>query len=401
MQQQIFQIAKPIKETTSNDQEKDQIDLFIGVKSPLNDPFNVFFRLRDINDPSSTLIYFYIYSMGKSKAIIWGVYNVLDNTFLIDASCKYDLAQLNEALRSWKTNDYVVVSSEVRNRSVSRIAQYIIFEDNRQKFVNLYDNFKLYFMYNMVRRGQLKIDDIINNKELLAFIQKFEEEEILFGRDFDLEYKKIVDPIVGQINKGIIQFLPDKTGVDYLDERVESAFNLLEDYLSDMPNIIALHIFILLMADIEEYRTAKYIIAVQNPNVDSKYKEVMESYLQDSFVNAWLDRLVELSSGFAISETFDSVAMKVELAEEIVRILEKELNVSQIGIIGGPKFEAKLSARIRRISDQLKRFLETSIYSKQSFVAELDNCYLPTDCPFNDCGLYEHGARIQSAFDFT
>ena len=307
MQQQIFQIAKPIKETTSNDQEKDQIDLFIGVKSPLNDPFNVFFRLRDINDPSSTLIYFYIYSMGKSKAIIWGVYNVLDNTFLIDASCKYDLAQLNEALRSWKTNDYGVVSSEVRNRSVSRIAQYIIFEDNRQKFVNLYDNFKLYFMYNMVRRGQLKIDDIINNKELLAFIQKFEEEEILFGRDFDLEYKKIVDPIVGQINKGIIQFLPDKTGVDYLDERVESAFNLLEDYLSDMPNIIALHIFILLMADIEEYRTAKYIIAVQNPNVDSKYKEVMESYLQDSFVKAWLDRLVELSSGFAISETFDFI----------------------------------------------------------------------------------------------
>jgi hypothetical protein len=273
MQQQVFQIAKPVEKAEAKNEgkakeETDQLDLFIGLSSPLNDPFNTFFRLRDINDPNSTLIYFYIYSLGKARSILWGVYNVPENKFLIDDACKYDLRQLNEALKIWKSHGFDFVSSELKNRQSSLIAQNFLFK-NRQKYAELYNQFKLYFMYNRLERGELQ--NIEQNNPVIAFSQKFKEEELLYGVDFDDEYKKIVDPIVAStihLKPIKVNEIDTDTGIDYIDDRVKVT-SYLQKYIPKLKNITALHIFILIMMGVEEYRAAKYIVALERNNQET------------------------------------------------------------------------------------------------------------------------------------
>jgi hypothetical protein len=112
-------------------------------------------------------------------------------------------------------------------------------------------------------------------------------------------------------------------------------------------------------------------------------------------MNAWLNRLVELAQPDNPSE------FKSELAEDIVKVMEQDINRSDVGVIGGPKFKGTLNDRIIYISKELTRFLEKSPYSKESFAAKLENCYNSVDCPYNNCGVYDHGSSLQSSYDFT
>ena len=87
--------------------ENESLDLFVGIIAPLSSPFNLYFRVDDIigrgdlSPLSINLVYFYGYSLGKDRIIMWGLYDETTNKFLIDNACKWK-TQLNEVLKSLK-----------------------------------------------------------------------------------------------------------------------------------------------------------------------------------------------------------------------------------------------------------------------------------------------------------
>lgn len=440
-QQQVLQLAKKItkqdsKQDLASQKEKDDLDnldLFIGLVSPINDPFNVFFRLSDIQNSDSTLIYFYTYSLGKAKVILWGVYDVTTNEFLIDSSCKYNVEFLAETIKIWKRNKYDFVASEMRDRATGRIGRDSIFDDTafrgRNNATKLYQTFQSFFLYTRFQNRELldadhnplHHDSLNENMQRMLF--ELAERDSVNG-DVTDEYHDIQANII----KMTETIIADKR-TDFAIVRIEAAENLKPLFLQhltkkDSDFVLMIHTFVLLMMDLEEYRSAKYIITLYGPQPvknqksksignDAKYTLMMERYLNGSFTNHWINKLVDVIGPI---EDVDPLEIKIKIASDMVNIMEDDMNIKSVGVIGGPKFEAKLNRRITTISDLFKRFLEKSPYSKQSFVANLQTCYVPKDCEYNDnlgqnlngnsddeatCGVYEHGNKLSSSYDHT
>ena len=100
--------AKEIKdgEVTLHGLDLKDMEINIGVVTPLTSPYNLFLNVKQISDPESELVYFYVYSFGKKKVILWGVYVKNTEEFIIEGGCKYAVKNLNKYLKEWKKRDY-------------------------------------------------------------------------------------------------------------------------------------------------------------------------------------------------------------------------------------------------------------------------------------------------------
>lgn len=123
--------------------ERDALDQDIGVVGQITDPVNIFFSQNDLMNLDTTdYIYFSVYTIGKNKAIIWGVYNLETHEFEFDAACKYTLSQLMPIFNTWKRNKYVYAGNNVVDRARERLAS-LLPEHNTFKYMKSYDTYKL------------------------------------------------------------------------------------------------------------------------------------------------------------------------------------------------------------------------------------------------------------------
>lgn len=91
-------------------------DISVGIIQHLENPYNLFLRLGQLLDASERFVYFFIYSMGMRRIVLWGAYDKRDESFNIESGCRYSPNQLYKTTMYWKNNGYSYIGNTVRDR---------------------------------------------------------------------------------------------------------------------------------------------------------------------------------------------------------------------------------------------------------------------------------------------
>ncbi len=377
-----FQVQTLVNlEKTSQDQ--DQLDLFVGLKSPLNDPFNIFLRVKDIE---SNDIYFYAYSLGKKKVVIWGLFDRNTNEFLIDEVCKYSPNDLKSMIDTWQNHKFKFFFSSVRNRISSRVMQNVLF-DSRANRLKLLKTFKELYMQELINNG------IISGRKLEIDIQEYSSIldkvanaglEGIKSKSFD---SKVYEPSLELIFSQL-----EADDIDTIKRSVYSGnMSGLTPYQSNVTKHILVHLFLLIFSDMDEYRVAKYI-----ESLNSKKSKELKRFLKGEFMYEWLIELSKVLRVYKVDEFINSIS------QDILRLVEEKINRSDVGVIGGEAIPINLSETVNNMSKIFEEFIEKSEYSKISVVNNLKICPSLKDCVGDEtgCGLFYHG-DIRSKHDLT
>ena len=134
-----------------------QINEDLGIVVPLEFPFNLFLNLKHLANPSIRFVYFYIYSLGKKRIVIWGVYDESTQKFIIDGSCKYQTLELANLIKTWKNYDFTYVGNTVKNRPREVLSGYF-------------------------NKPQMNYPQYLKGKFILAYFQKKISQEELLSR---------------------------------------------------------------------------------------------------------------------------------------------------------------------------------------------------------------------------
>jgi hypothetical protein len=63
---QIFKLKD-----TRKSEKKEDLETYTGIVRWIDSPFNIFVNVNNINDKAIPYIYFFSYSMGKERVILW------------------------------------------------------------------------------------------------------------------------------------------------------------------------------------------------------------------------------------------------------------------------------------------------------------------------------------------
>jgi len=437
MQFQIQEYAKRSDKDTLNGEtskkesatkELDSLDLYVSLKSGLDDPFTIFIRVQDIVNKSPNL-YFYAYSIGTKKLMIWGIYDSVNNHFLIDHSCRYNPTDLKTILDIWKSHQYDFYYTTVRNRSASRIYQNFVFED-RNKELRLMATLRNYFMAKLIRSGVLsptaldintgssngdpvKIKELINmeaidydsyyynmmreisRKGLEALCNEYSNEITSKYKDMmnliynNMEFSKDVDTV-----KDILA----DCKLNKFDKINSAKNNTTTDYVLNIIKYSLTNIYIIVFLEMEDYRIAKYIDYIsnkdnggQNANSDTenidKIKK-LRSYIVGKFLYEWILELAR------ILRVDDNKSFMKEYVKIITNHTEKSIN--EIGEVIGAKRTLASSPELEKMSVFFEDFISKSEYSKISIVNNIEMCPKSDVCEFGNeeaCGLYNFGSQ--------
>lgn len=122
--------------------ERDALDQDIGLIGQITDPVNIFFSQNDLmNLDMVDYIYFSIYTIGKNKLILWGVYNLETHEFEFDAACRYTLPQLMPIFNTWKRNRYIYAGNNVVDRARERLTA-LLPEHNTFTYIDNYETYR-------------------------------------------------------------------------------------------------------------------------------------------------------------------------------------------------------------------------------------------------------------------
>jgi len=150
--------AQVLLNPTLKIQENNLLNEYVDVIVPLDDPQNLFLNLNNIMDPDSKDIYFFSYSMGKRKVVMWGYYNKNSATFTAEGTCRYNLVQLNAMLKVWRQNNYRPIGYSVKNKITKRVIKYLGLESGVIKR-------ETYLMYKYVLafyNGKVTKEQLVN-----------------------------------------------------------------------------------------------------------------------------------------------------------------------------------------------------------------------------------------------
>ena len=406
-----FQVQETISKKTDLDKNlktQDDLDLFVGLKSGLDDPFNLFLRVSDLTNNSS-LIYFYAYSLGKKKVAIWGVYDKNNSEFLIDSACKYSPNDLLQIVNTWKKNDYSYFLNSVRNRISPRMTQESLFND-RKKEQELFDNFKIYFLAKLVKMGLISSQNFFSSSKNSSSQNSSSQNETIDHlsktETFDAEYNKILERISKVTSNAMSsKNFPNYTSIlDTIYEEIDNKEDEMtlksllkfsfgknrllnkakqnqNTYIENLAKYITVTLFIILFADMDIYRTAKYVQYLD----DAKVK----TYLKGSFFYHWC---IELSK---ILGVYNVPKFMKRFTKSIVDIIEKDINMTSV---------ASQKFNLIEIGNFFQEFLEKSIYTKASYSNNLPICPNIDSCDIDskeECNLYLHGTKNSSKHDMT
>jgi len=394
MQQKLtFQAATKRENEQDEEEQQDQIDIFVGTLSPLLDPFNIFVRVKDI-ESDNPQVYFYCYSLGKAKVIIWGVYDKDNDQFYIDDACVYNLKYLAETLKIWEGHGYKYAANQTKNRFNKRIAMNIIYDKSIKEAEKLFNDYKdLISYYYFLETINEDIPFKINEKILEKFVEDNPTHEFIKANLGILksEAKHDLDKMESKIRK----MAPSSDyGEEYLQIRNHAVVLSLENGLGEMYGKI--YLFVLIMMDDEEYRAAKYITVkwekqtsgrfsgrvsgrVSGQSIEISMLNMMNDYINRSFVFAWLNHVT------------GNEELQAKIAEQMVDIYERMVNYSDA---------SKGTELIKKMSTSFMKFIAKTKYSKRNVVKKLKPCYTPQQCENGDCPIFEHGHTLISTYDY-
>lgn len=119
MKMQMLQI--PI---ISENERVEKLETFIGMAHGITDPFNLFINVDDIEN-NRDFIYFFSYSMGKKKIVVWGNYELATNKINLQSACRFNSWKYIDYINGWKNMDYQIYDTITVNRFTPLINQYV------------------------------------------------------------------------------------------------------------------------------------------------------------------------------------------------------------------------------------------------------------------------------------
>lgn len=373
-----FQVQQVVTKDKLTQKDQDNLDLFVGLKSPLNSPYNIFLRLKDIEN-NSDIIYFYGYSMGKERVIIWGLYDKTNSEFLIDNSCQYNPNDLMIIINTWKENKYDYFFNAMKDRMSDRINQYKVY-DNKNEIAKLSEQFKKVYIQNLVNNGLLsgKHTDIGDYDQTLNNVYR--------------TALKLVDKnglIIYKLNTTLNLLLNE---LDTKEDEIKIRDIILQnkwkgtEYQLNVAKHILIHLFLVTFLTMDDYRAAKYINYINSGN---KTNDKLMKYLKGSFFYEWLMELGKVLRVYKLNNF-----MK-DISEDTLRLANVNMTSMPATVID----EDMMS----NIATAFEDFISKSKYSKVSYAKELDMCPSIKSCDHDqdNCDLYTHGHTTYSKYDQT
>ena len=347
-----FQVQALVHRQTHSKEDVD-LDLFAGVVAPLSSPFNLYFRVSDL-ERGRDQIYFYAYSLGKDRIVLWGVYDESVNEFLIDDACRWT-RELNDVLASLRQHDYTFQFTAVRNQITSRANQFTVFK-NPKVFQADVAEFKANgFKANGFKANGFKANGFKATKQNVDLM-------INYGLAIEKHFKDEVKRVI-----------LDHLNIDELEDNV----------LNDMFAILHAIVF---TYDYQDYKVVKYMVSGFEDRVASSF---MFKYL------------TEIALATSSIYDVDQKHFIMILAQELVDQYEAVINRHDIGVIGDRSTDrmSSLQAKLEMISTFFEKFISKSIYSRSFYIDKLAKCPPKEDC--EDCDLYQHGGKKSSKYDLT
>nr|QBK91440.1 MAG: uncharacterized protein LCPAC302_00600 [Pithovirus LCPAC302] len=391
-----FQVQKTITKRDAQ-QDLDNLDLFVGLHSPLTDPFNIFLRVADIKQ-GKELIYFYAYSIGKKKVVFWGVYDQSTDEFLVDNSCVFKLGDLSKMIDNWKKHHYEFYFSSVRNRRDRRIHQFSIYDDRISK-LHLLDEFKKIYIQKLINEGIISGKSVpIDQEEYNKLMSDVGIAGLnaVSNSDYNPTIELILDEIDTKEDETPIRnFIENLRKIP--KKSIRNNLSSLSNYQRNVLNHLLIHLFLMVFLDVDEYRVAKYIKFLQSDNQIND-KSRVKKYIKGNFLYEWI---IELAK---ILRIYDIDSFMYKVSNDILRIIEDKINMSTVGVIGGPLLSPNLNTLMENISSVFQNFVSKSEFTKISYTKNLKICPSSDECMMNNiegCELYRHGDDIGSKYDFT
>jgi hypothetical protein len=119
LQTQILQLPSLQK----NNLRQEKLETYLGISHGLSDPFNLFINITDI-EKNRNLIYFFSYSMGVKKVVVWGTYDRLTDKINVESGCRFNSWKYISYINIWKDMNYKLDTTLTENRINSRMNKY-------------------------------------------------------------------------------------------------------------------------------------------------------------------------------------------------------------------------------------------------------------------------------------
>ena len=369
------------KSENAREEAQDQIDIFVGTISPLLDPFNIFVRVKDLEE-SAQFVYFYSYSLGKGKAMLWGIYEKATDVFHIDDACEYNANYLSETLKIWQKNGYKYAANQTKNRFSKRIALNLFYGSEIKEMESIFGLYKNIISYNYFLET---IESDNPFKIRASILDEFAPDTDFDSPDFKRNYRRLKKDAETEVSKIETKIKTASSyqshGEEYAIIRARAVEIAIENGLNK--NYANLYFFVLALMDDSEYRAAKYISVMEEKKmlgreINPELLEKMHEYLNESFLFAWLNHVT------------NSKDLQINMAEQIVSIYERMVNYS----------DSRGVELINKISNSFMAFISKSEFSKRTLVKKLKPCYTPNYCDGIDCPVFDHGHTLVSSYDY-
>ena len=121
LQTQIFQL--PSSNIQKDNLKQEKLDVYLGIAHGLSDPFNLFVNITDIEE-NRNLIYFFSYSMGTKRVVVWGTYDKSTDKINVEAGCRFTSWKYISYINMWKDMNYQLHTTLTKNRINDRINEF-------------------------------------------------------------------------------------------------------------------------------------------------------------------------------------------------------------------------------------------------------------------------------------
>jgi hypothetical protein len=219
--------------------QKDKLDQHLGIVVDLNDPFHLCIKLEDLQ-LNKNYLKIVIYSMGSKKEIMWGIYDIKKKKFEWEAGCKYTkLALLTKFLKKWHQTGFEMVANVVKDRiniAVNEIignTDYLTQEEYKYvKYISSYLHKKITYAQLEENIDLEKLDDVINKLDLNIKLNKYEDLDIEYERELEVDDLK---KYIKQIDLKIKEY-EDKSNRADLDTDILHLIIGKEDLIQEVIN---------------------------------------------------------------------------------------------------------------------------------------------------------------------
>lgn len=186
--------------------EEKNLDEYVGLLTPLKDPFNIFIKLSDLVTPGIDQLRFFVYSAGSKRILFWGEYDLPTEQINIAQMCKYGTpgAKISEIMENMNTKKFTYFANTVKNRIVDIMLEHKGIKDPE----GLY---KIYKYKLTLDSGKIKPEEV--NPIILEKIdEKFNE----FLRKLGLIERDLISLEEQELK--IIEDNFNKEAEDYVDQ---------------------------------------------------------------------------------------------------------------------------------------------------------------------------------------